>query len=166
MPASDGSAEDGGARREGPARQQRRARRPFLVAGWALMAISVLYVAPLLLWTDPFAGVDMPLQQWWLETTLLYLALSLPAIGSAALAHHNRDVWPLIAVAVLYFFLSIPFGGFPVTGSALLWLVAAGVFASRHYDRAARLVALGLAGSITLAVLTATVYLGGLWTDP
>lgn len=44
-------------------------------------------------------------------------------------------------------------------------LVAAGMFATRHYDRATRLVALGLAGSIALAVLTAPVYLGGLFTD-
>ncbi len=109
------------------------------------MAISVLYVAPLLLWTDPFAGVGMPLQQWWLETTLLHLALSLPAIGSAALAHHNRDAWPLIAVAVLFFFLSIPFGAFPVTGSALLWLVAAGMFATRCERTRASLAARGTA---------------------
>ncbi len=40
------------------------------------------------------------------------------------------------------------------------------MFATRHYDRATRLVALGLAGSITLAVLTAPVYLGGLFTGP
>ncbi len=108
----------------------------------------------------------MPLQLWWLQTTLSFATLSLPALGTAALAHHTRTVWPLTGVGVVYFLLSVPVGAFTVTGSAILWLVAAGMFATRHYDRATRLVALGLAGGITLAVLTTPLYLGGLFLDP
>ncbi len=73
----------------------------------------------------------MPLQLWWLQTTLSFATLSLPALGTAALAHHTRTVWPLTGVGVVYFLLSVPVGAFTVTGSAILWLVAAGMFATR-----------------------------------